>query len=237
MIQSRQMNKANLIEVALFPLPSLLVFPHRVIPLHIFEPRYKKLIEDCLALKREMAVVYAKKSPSPILNFDPSNPAQSLLNNATGPQKYQPHNIFAAGKVDIVQQTSDGRYYINVNLNKRYKIEKELQTSPYIIGQCSELKDEQEISCIELSKEYLEAKALIDETLDKNSANDPDKKSFFLTKIKNEQSLNAYTFLVLSLIGADDGILIKALDSRDPMERFNLIQKIISPKHKMGTPQ
>ena len=32
----------------LFPLPNLVLFPHVVQPLHVFEPRYRQMIEDCL---------------------------------------------------------------------------------------------------------------------------------------------------------------------------------------------
>jgi uncharacterized protein len=33
----------------LFPLPDSVLFPGAVIPLHIFEPRYRELVRDCLA--------------------------------------------------------------------------------------------------------------------------------------------------------------------------------------------
>lgn len=36
-------------KVRLFPLPNLVVFPHVMQPLHIFEPRYRALFEDALA--------------------------------------------------------------------------------------------------------------------------------------------------------------------------------------------
>ena len=33
----------------LFPLPDLVCFPHALLPLHIFEPRYRQMTEDALA--------------------------------------------------------------------------------------------------------------------------------------------------------------------------------------------
>ena len=36
----------------LFPLPNLVLFPHVVQPLHIFEPRYRQMITDALATDR-----------------------------------------------------------------------------------------------------------------------------------------------------------------------------------------
>jgi len=41
----------------LFPLPGFVVFPHAVVPLHIFEPRYRELTEDALAGDRRIALV------------------------------------------------------------------------------------------------------------------------------------------------------------------------------------
>lgn len=43
--------------VRLFPLPSLVMFPHVVQPLHVFEPRYCDLLEDALAGDRTIAMV------------------------------------------------------------------------------------------------------------------------------------------------------------------------------------
>jgi Lon protease-like protein len=40
-----------------FPLPQAVLFPGTAIPLHIFEPRYRALVRDCLASDRVMALV------------------------------------------------------------------------------------------------------------------------------------------------------------------------------------
>mgnify|MGYP003450343698 CR=1 FL=1 len=32
----------------MFPLPDVYLFPGMFMPLHIFEPRYRQMIEDCL---------------------------------------------------------------------------------------------------------------------------------------------------------------------------------------------
>jgi len=34
--------------VPMFPLPGVFLFPRQLMPLHIFEPRYRQMIEDCL---------------------------------------------------------------------------------------------------------------------------------------------------------------------------------------------
>src|SRR5438552_1131141 len=43
-------------KVRLFPLPNLVLFPHVIQPLHIFEPRYRQLMNDALAGDRLMAL-------------------------------------------------------------------------------------------------------------------------------------------------------------------------------------
>lgn len=43
-------------KVRLFPLPNLVMFPHVLQPLHIFEPRYREMLEDALADDRLIAM-------------------------------------------------------------------------------------------------------------------------------------------------------------------------------------
>jgi ATP-dependent Lon protease len=47
-------------KVRLFPLPNLVLFPHVMQPLHIFEPRYRRLLEDALADDRLVAMALLK---------------------------------------------------------------------------------------------------------------------------------------------------------------------------------
>jgi Lon protease-like protein len=44
------------VDVPLFPLPNAQLFPHALLPLHVFEPRYRELVRDCMAGDRMMAV-------------------------------------------------------------------------------------------------------------------------------------------------------------------------------------
>ena len=43
-------------KVRLFPLPNLVLFPHVMQPLHVFEPRYRQMLEDALAGDRLIAM-------------------------------------------------------------------------------------------------------------------------------------------------------------------------------------
>ncbi len=57
--------------VAVFPLPGVVLFPGAPLPLHIFEPRYRKMTEDALAGSRRLCVVHV---PDPKALDDAGNP-------------------------------------------------------------------------------------------------------------------------------------------------------------------
>jgi Lon protease-like protein len=48
----------------LFPLPGVVLFPHVVLPLHIFEPRYRQMTEHALAADRLITMVQLAGDPS-----------------------------------------------------------------------------------------------------------------------------------------------------------------------------
>ena len=43
--------------VPIFPLPDVTFFPHTLLPLHVFEARYRMLVIDALERDRRLAVV------------------------------------------------------------------------------------------------------------------------------------------------------------------------------------
>jgi Lon protease-like protein len=47
----------------LFPLPDLVCFPHALLPLHIFEPRYREMTEDALAGDHLVTMVQIRPAP------------------------------------------------------------------------------------------------------------------------------------------------------------------------------
>jgi len=53
-VQERITQSAEALKV--FPLPSAVLLPHAVMPLHIFEPRYRELVRDALETDRVMAL-------------------------------------------------------------------------------------------------------------------------------------------------------------------------------------
>ena len=46
--------------VPVFPLPTVVLFPHAVVPLHIFELRYRTMVRDALSGERVIALALLK---------------------------------------------------------------------------------------------------------------------------------------------------------------------------------
>ena len=44
-------------DLPIFPLPGTVFFPHTLLPLHIFEPRYRQMTQDVIDGHKHMAVV------------------------------------------------------------------------------------------------------------------------------------------------------------------------------------
>src|SRR5438876_789435 len=51
-------------ELPIFPLP-IVLFPGTPQPLHVFEPRYRQLLADCLAADRRFGIAYVPAEPEP----------------------------------------------------------------------------------------------------------------------------------------------------------------------------
>src|SRR5256712_2851573 len=58
-------------ELPIFPLP-IVLFPGAPQPLHIFEPRYRQLLQDCLAADRRFGITYVAPDPTPRADPAPS---------------------------------------------------------------------------------------------------------------------------------------------------------------------
>ncbi|HEY8944483.1 MAG TPA: LON peptidase substrate-binding domain-containing protein, partial [Polyangiaceae bacterium] len=47
---------SDLDRLAVFPLPNTVLLPGALLPLHIFEPRYREMTRDVLAARRRLAI-------------------------------------------------------------------------------------------------------------------------------------------------------------------------------------
>jgi len=127
----------ELVNVALFPIPNIVAFPGTVVPLHVFEPRYRQLVHDCVEDNRMIGVCHTIKTihePAKTQSIE-----QALSSNQA---TYKPQQIFSAGDCEIVKTTDDGRIIASITMRERLLLVEEIQSLPYRIVSCQSLTDE-----------------------------------------------------------------------------------------------
>jgi Lon protease-like protein len=99
----------------IFPLP-LVLFPGVTIPLHIFEPRYRRMLADCLERDRRFGVVFLAEG----------TPEESL---ATG------GDVGCVAHIDSRDELPDGRANITVAGRERFMLRALVKSPlPYHVG-------------------------------------------------------------------------------------------------------
>ena len=129
-------NDKVLFRVPVFPLPRIVLFPQMVLPLHIFEPRYLELLQDCLAGDRRFAIVQP-------LTGEPAHAGQESL-AARGVGAAPPvHSIGAIGEIVAAQELPDARWNILLQGQERVELVEELTESPsaYRVFHAQQLPD------------------------------------------------------------------------------------------------
>ena len=97
-------------EIPIFPLSNAIFFPRTLLPLNIFEPRYKQMTEHALEKDNLIGMIQSNQKVGE--------------NNI--PEVY---NIGCVGYIEYHSNTPDGRYLINLKGVSRFKVEKEIETN------------------------------------------------------------------------------------------------------------
>src|SRR5438034_7581752 len=98
----------------LFPL-NVVLFPHMPLPLHIFEPRYRQMIADCLEEGHSFGVVAIQEG------------------SETGPAT--PYEVGTLAKIVRIDRLDDGRMNLLVMGASRFEIVETDNDRPYLRGQ------------------------------------------------------------------------------------------------------
>jgi Lon protease-like protein len=113
------------IQIPIFPLPDVVLFPHTMLPLHIFEPRYRQMVKDCLAGDKRLAMGLLKAG------WEKDYYGRPPI-----------HAIAGAGEITQCQELSDGRFNILVRGIMRIGITTELPPDlPYRVVRAKPLAD------------------------------------------------------------------------------------------------
>jgi Lon protease-like protein len=96
------------LRLPIFPLPEVVFFPETVLPLHVFEPRYRQMMADCLARDRWLAVTRLR--PGWEKDYQGRPPV---------------HTVAGSGEVIQAEMLADGRYNILLDGRARIRINAE----------------------------------------------------------------------------------------------------------------
>ena len=102
-------------KLKLFPL-SLVAFPSKLIPLHIFEDRYKRMISSCIDEKKDFGIIYQNTK------------TQSKIGCSVSVEK-------------IINKYPDGRMDILVRGRKIFKVQKQAFLDDLAIGDITFMPD------------------------------------------------------------------------------------------------
>lgn len=96
------------VEIPIFPLSNVVIFPGIQTPLHLFEPRYRQMAEQALAAERRIGMVAV--------------PPEHVDEMGGDPRVYP---VGCAGIIAQSQRLPDGRYNIVLAGTQRFRIEYE----------------------------------------------------------------------------------------------------------------
>ena len=96
-------------KLPLFPLENVVLLPEGVVPLHVFEPRYRQMMEDALAGDRRIGMIAVRPERAHEMAGDPPL-----------------YEIGCAGFVAEHQRLADGRFHLMLRATHRFRIEREL---------------------------------------------------------------------------------------------------------------
>jgi len=112
----------DLSRVGLFPLPNVVLFPGQLLALHVFEPRYRRLIRD----------VIAQNLPLAVPRLEPGFDADYYGAPAVLP-------TCGVGEIREYSALPDGCYNIVVRGLARVRLVEELRSEPYRVARAEEL--------------------------------------------------------------------------------------------------
>jgi Lon protease-like protein len=112
--------------IPLFPLPNVVLFPRVSVPLHIFEPRYRRMLADAIDGSRVIGMVLLRPGWEPHYHGNPPV-----------------YPIGCAGEIQQTQQLADGRSNVLLQGLTRFRVlGEEEEGLPYRRASVASLEDQ-----------------------------------------------------------------------------------------------
>ena len=216
-------------EVALFPIPDVVTVPGTVVPLHVFEPRYRQMVNDAVERNMMIGVCHTRKQ----IRAAKTNmtQAESLSTNQA---TYIPQTVLPAGYCQITDTSQAVRIFANIVMEQRFQLGDEIQTLPYRINNATAYNDKTEA---ELELEQA-----------------PDTPGFAYTALQTQRLLfiigyqnpglvailyhtdwsqltpETFSFMIFQFLHLDADVMQDILEMRQPGERLTYLANALTPE-------
>lgn len=111
--------------VPIFPLPNVVLFPKTLLPLHVFEHRYRAMTREAIAGDGKIAIALLKEGGELGPNDKPAL-----------------HEIACVGRVETYEELEEGKYNIVLAGLHRVRLVREVEHSPYRLAEVEVLEED-----------------------------------------------------------------------------------------------
>lgn len=208
-------------KIAVFPIPQCVTFPGTRYPLHVFEPRYRNMVEHCIRDQMPLAVCHVKK----LVHEAPKEQTLDEVLNSNQ-ATYKPVSVVSAGPCQILQTLPDGRMMINVSLQHRYHLDEEIQALPYLIYHAHRYEDELLDSDAQIQSAELKDKLL--HRLRALTAENAQAQRLLNSDDWQQKPVQEFSFELFNLLQTDSDVMQSILEMRSPIQRMNTALSLLS---------
>ena len=201
----KKFNKTDLPhELPIFPLSNAIFFPKTLLPLYIFDPRYKQMTEQAVVGNKLIGMVQSNQK------VDKKGKAEV-------------YNIGCVGYIEFHSKTPDGRYLINLKGKSRFKIKEEINTNNLYrkvsvdYSDFSSDFDEQKTSGINTIELIEKTKKLFEQYQLSTDWK-------VVEKVETEQLINSLSMICPFTISEKQ----RLLETKDLIDRNEILNKIIN---------
>jgi len=188
------------VRMPLFPL-TVVLYPGRTLPLHIFEPRYRQLVADCLA----------------------DDASFGILRPGVEREAPPPATVGCSATIRAHNLLPDGRSNILVLGGKRFTVAQYIEGSaPYLVALVEEFDDravDERPDTTELERLF---QAYVNAVCVLQDAEQPE--------VALSHEPGALTFQIAASIDPNESLQVRLLESRSVRERIELLTQWLLPQ-------
>jgi Lon protease-like protein len=201
----------------MFPLPGVVLFPQALLPLHIFEERYKKMARDLLSSHRHLAVAMLE-SPA----------------DAMSPGLPPVRSIMGMGEVIVAHELPDGRFNVVLRGRARVHLDEELASDePYRLIVAS-VRPDFPIADV---REVLDADQSLRALVGRLAESIPDGGELLRQVVASQAAPSQLADVLAAALIADPHKRQRLLEIRDGLRRIEIVTaEVVALTNRVGSP-